>query len=96
MHMIEFGEPEKLQAQDVARWVTLNTNFYSPLNAALQWHRLHAGERWIPVKSLAEAAAGARYMTFILPYEDLVSRRFPRFGCFAYIFRGMSVVFVTV
>jgi hypothetical protein len=51
--------------------------------------RLHAGERWLPVRSATEAAAGALYLTFILPYETLVSRRFPKFGCFAYIFRGM-------
>lgn len=67
MHMVEFGEPEKLMPKDA--------------------DRLHAGERWLPVRSNTERAAGAKYLTFILPYEKLESRRFPKFGCFAYIFR---------
>lgn len=52
-----------------------------------EMHRLHAGERWMPVTDREELAAGAMYRTFILPYEELPSRRYPAVGCIAYLFR---------
>ena len=65
---------------------------YVWLNVCMYCTRLHAGERWRPVKSAVEAAAGAQFMTFVLPYETLPSRRFPKFGSFAYIFRGNTMM----
>jgi hypothetical protein len=47
--------------------------------------RLHAGERWMPVTSKYLIELGAKYITFILPQEELPSRRFP--PAFAFLFR---------
>jgi hypothetical protein len=103
MDMVEFGEPETLMSQDVDRWgfITILYILHIPLlnidsPYACELCRLHAGERWIPVRSVTERAAGAQFLTFILPYEKLESRRFPKFGSFAYIFRGMQIMSILI
>lgn len=52
--------------------------------------RLSDGERWVPVCDPVYINGGARYFTFIAPYEELVTKRFSPYGCFAFLFREPS------
>ena len=47
---------------------------------------LYAG-RWAPVTINALKQAGALYFAYILPNEQLATRKFPAYGSFAYLFR---------
>mmetsp|Transcript_18 Transcript_18/g.36 ORF Transcript_18/g.36 Transcript_18/m.36 type:complete len:750 (+) Transcript_18:51-2300(+) len=52
--------------------------------------RLHAGERWIPIQHSDWRKVGAKYQAYILPLEELPSRRFPPSGAHAFLFREPS------
>lgn len=48
--------------------------------------RLTECKRWKKVKKSELLEEGAQYYAFIYPHEQLVTRRFPAHGSFAYIF----------
>ena len=88
------SETRIVAANAVAGGVTTSTQrlkFAEP--EALSWEdaqALSVAGRWQAVTLPEMREVGARYFAWIRPREQLVTRQFPNFGSFAYIFRGRN------